>query len=298
MEDRDFNLYKIFLNLYELRSISKTANKLYVSQPAISYSLKELESQLGYSLFYRNSKGIEPTLEANELYSYISTAFNIIKNGEEHINNLDSLNVGTLRIGSPSHIAIFYLSPFISEFRKIYPGVKFEIISKSTIELAQMLETRKIDLIVDTLPIATTSKSVNKVVLSKLQNCFAYNKKKMESCKITTAKDLTKYPLILPSATSSIRMKLNEYMEQNNIKLQPVIESWTTEFMLEMVRQGVGVGYFIKNVIDTQFDKDNFAVITFEDSLPSVSVCAAYLDDFEIPVLSKFVQFLSSKSKG
>ena len=71
MNNRDFNLYKIFLTLYDLKSISKTANKLYVSQPAISYSLKELESQLGYSLFYRNSKGIVPTIEAIELYSYI-----------------------------------------------------------------------------------------------------------------------------------------------------------------------------------------------------------------------------------
>ena len=78
MINRDFNLYKIFLTLYEQKNISKTANILFVSQPAISYSLKELEDQLGYSLFYRNSKGIEPTLEAKELYSYISTAFNII----------------------------------------------------------------------------------------------------------------------------------------------------------------------------------------------------------------------------
>ena len=52
----DYNLYKIFLYLYEEKSISKTAAKLYVSQPAISYSLKELENQLGYTLFYRNSK--------------------------------------------------------------------------------------------------------------------------------------------------------------------------------------------------------------------------------------------------
>ena len=292
MENRDFNLYKIFLTLYEQKSISKTASALFVSQPAISYSLKELESQLGYSLFYRNSKGIEPTLAAKELYSYISTAFNIIKTGEEHINNLDSLNVGELKIGVPSHIAIFYLSSFISEFRKEYPGVKFEVISKSTKGLVEMLETRKIDLIVDTLPVNTTSKAANKIVLSKLQNCFAYNKKTFGKCDIKTVEDLKNYPLILPSENASIRSKLDEYMEQRNIKLKPVIESWTTEFMLEMVRRGVGIGYFIRNVIDTQFDKDTFEVITFEDSLPSGNVCAVYLEDFERPVLSKFVDFL------
>ena len=87
----DYNLYKIFLYLYEEKSISRTASKLYVSQPAISYSLKELENQLGYTLFYRNSKGIEPTLEAKELYGYISTAFNILNDAEEHIKNLNQL---------------------------------------------------------------------------------------------------------------------------------------------------------------------------------------------------------------
>ena len=62
---------------------------MYVSQPAISYSLKELENQLGYTLFYRNSKGIEPTTEAKELYGYISTAFNILNDAEEHIKKLN-----------------------------------------------------------------------------------------------------------------------------------------------------------------------------------------------------------------
>ena len=258
----DYNLYKIFLYLYEERSISRTANKLYVSQPAISYSLKELENQLGYTLFYRNSKGIEPTLEAKELYSYISTAFNILNDAEEHIKNLNSLNIGCIRIGTPSHIGIFYLSSYIADFRKIYPGIKFEIICKSTSDMVDMLETRKLDLIIDTLPI-NSKKDVCKVTLAKLQNCFAYNKNVMKDVSITKVEDLSNYPLILPSATSSIRLKLDEYMESQNTKLMPILESWTTEMMIEMVRRGVGIGYFIKNVIDTQDDKDNFEVLTF-----------------------------------
>lgn len=294
MDNKDLNLYKIFLTLYEQKSISRTANVLYVSQPAISYSLKELESQLGYSLFYRNCKGIEPTLEAKELYSYISTAFNIIKDGESHIRNLNSLNIGEIVIGPPSHIAIFYLSNFISDFRKIYPGIKFEIVSKSTTDLVEMLETRKINLIVDTLPIKTNKKTVKKVALSKLENCFVYNKKKFANCSIKNVTDLQKYPLILPIATSSIRLKLDEYMEVNNIVLYPVVESWTTEFMLEMVRKGVGVGYFIKNVIDNQVDKEDFEVVTFKNDLPSVDVCTVYLEEFETVALKKFIEFLEN----
>ena len=293
----DYNLYRIFLYLYEERSISRTASKLYVSQPAISYSLKELENQLGYTLFYRNSKGIEPTLEANELYSYISTAFNILNDAEEHIKNLNSLNIGCIRIGTPSHIGLFYLSNFITDFRKIYPGIRFEIICKSTSDMVEMLETRKLDLIVDTLPI-NSKKDVTKITLSKLQNCFAYNKNKMKDIHIDKVEDLANLPLILPSATSSIRLKLDEYMESQNTKLMPILESWTTEMMIEMVRKGVGIGYFVRNVIDTQNDKDNFEVLTFEDQLPAVDVCCVYINDFLTTATRKFVELITSDKVG
>ncbi len=293
----DYNLYKIFLYLYEEKSISKTAAKLYVSQPAISYSLKELENQLGYTLFYRNSKGIEPTLEAKELYNYVSTAFNILNDAEEHIKNLNNLNIGCIRIGTPSHIGIFYLSKYIVDFRKIYPGIKFEVISRSTNDMVEMLETRKLDIIVDTLPI-NSSKNVNKVTLSKLYNCFAYNRNLMKDVDIKKVEDLSNYPLILPSETASIRKKLNEFMESKNVKLNPIFDSWTTEMMLEMVRKGVGVGYFIKNVIDIQDDKENFEAITFDEQLPAVDVCAVYIDDF-LPISArKFIEMVVSDNIG
>lgn len=297
MNNRDLNLYRIFLTLYEQKSISKTASKLYVSQPAISYSLKELESQLGYNLFYRNSKGIEPTIEAKELYSYISAAFNMIKNGEEHIMNLNSLDVGEIRIGAHSHIATFYLMPFIIEFRKKYPNVKFEIISVHTQELVERLEGRKIDIIIGALPININNKSAEKKMITKFKNCFVYNKDYFKDIKIDSPEELVKYPLILPSATSSIRGKLNEYMDRANIKLEPAVESWTTEFMVEMVKNGAGIGYFAQNVIDTLEDKDKYGVITFNDTLPELDICAVYLGDFVIPVLKRFIDFLEN-SRG
>ena len=291
----DYNLYKIFLYLFEEKSISKTAAKLYVSQPAISYSLKELESQLGYTLFYRNSKGIEPTNEAKELYSYVSTAFNIFKDAEEHIKNLNDLNIGCIRIGTPSHIGVSYLSSYIAEFRKLYPGIKFEIISKSTKDMVEMLETRKLDFIVDTLPI-DSKKNVTKITVAKLKNCFAYNKNSMKNVTIETEKDLQKYPLVLPSVTSSIRFKLDEYMESKNINLSPTVESWTNEMMVELVKKGIGIGYFIKNLIISQNDSDNFEIIEFDDNLPDVDICCVYIDDFLTAASSKFIELLTNKS--
>lgn len=289
----DYNLYKIFLYLYEEKSISKTASKLYVSQPAISYSLKELENSLGYTLFTRNSKGIEPTIEAKELYNYISTAFNILNDAECHVKNLNNLNVGTIRIGTSSHIGYLFLSNLIKEFNKEYPNIKFQVISKSIQEMTEMLETRKLDIIIGILPI-NTEKKVSKINIKELHNCFAYNKKLLKDVNIKRPLDLLKYPLTLPSSGLAIRTKLDDYMDQHNIRLEPNIEVDTTEINLEIVREGMGIGYFMEDTINFQPDKDNFETITFDD-LPTSEISLIYIDEYTSIATKKFIETLKKR---
>ena len=119
----------------------------------------------------------------------------------------------------------------------------------------------------------------------------------MKDVDVKSVEDLKKYPLILPSATASIRLKLDEYMESKNTKLNPVIESWTTEIMLEMVRKGVGIGYFVKDILDVQPDKDDFEVITFNDSLPKISICAVYNDEILSPAEREFIRIMRENKK-
>lgn len=289
----DYNLYKIFLYLFEEKSISKTANRLYVSQPAISYSLKELENQLGYTLFYRNSKGIEPTIEAKELYSYISTAFNILTDAEEHIKNLNKLNTGCIRIGIPSYLGAFFLTPFIREFRKEYPGITFEILTESSAVMREMLETRKLDLVFDILPI-DTKKNIQKTVVFKFHNCFAYDKNKFSNLVIKKIEDLSEYPIILPGKNSSLRQKLDECIESKNTTLQPTMVVSSVMEMLNMVREGLGIGYFVKELLLEQKDQDSFGIVSFHE-LPTVDVCALCIDDFLTTATRKFIEKIKGK---
>lgn len=289
----DYNLYKIFLYLYEEKSISKTANKLYVSQPAISYSLKELENQLGYTLFYRNSKGIEPTEEAKELYGYISTAFNILNEAEDHLKKLNNLSIGCIRIGMTSQIGMSLLSNYIAKFKKKYPGIKFEVISKTTPEMMEMLENRNIDIIIDTLPI-TSKKNVKKVVLTRLFNCFAYSKNLSNKISINNLEDLNKYDLILPGYDTSVRSKIDEYMESKGIKLNPLVEAETSEMILEMIKDGLGIGYLVEDLVK---DKETYEIITFNHELPAVDVCCVYVEDFLTTATKKFIEMISAFQK-
>jgi DNA-binding transcriptional LysR family regulator len=77
----NYNLYKSFLVVYETKNISRAAEILYISQPAVSHNIKELEKQLNIQLFYKKSNGMSATSEAEILYKYISSAFNSIWKG-------------------------------------------------------------------------------------------------------------------------------------------------------------------------------------------------------------------------
>ena len=98
-----------------------------------------------------------------------------------------------------------------------------------------------------------------------------------------------KYPLILPDGSLPIRNKLDDYMEERNIRLEPNIEVYTTEVLLEMVRKGMGVGYFIQDTILSQPDKESFEIITFEDLLPSTEISLVYIEEYTSIATKKFI---------
>lgn len=94
----DLNLYKVFLTVAQTKNISKAAELLYISQPAISYDIKMLENALGGKLFYRTSKGVELTPEAEKLYNAVSNSFNILSVGEKIFTEDRNLQTGELSI--------------------------------------------------------------------------------------------------------------------------------------------------------------------------------------------------------
>ncbi len=291
MYNDDYNLYKIFVVLYEEQSISKTAEKIYVSQPAISYNLKELEKNIGYKLFNRTPKGIKPTAEADLLYKYIVGGLNIIDEGKNRLRELSLLEDGIVKIGTPSHVGIFYVSHIIKKFKKLYPKIRIEIYSRSTNRLIELFETRKLDIIIDMLPIKIKDDIVKEVV-GESTFCFAYSKKHYPDIKIETEKDLLKYPLILQETNSSYNRNVLEFLQLKGVNVVPDIASWTSEMTMQLIREGLGIGYFIKDILDVQPDKDDYEVITFNDTLPKISICAVYNDEIISPAEREFIRIM------
>jgi len=289
----DLNLYKVFIKVYELKNISKASEALFVSQPSISHSIKELENQLNIKLFYRNSKGVEPTPEAKKLYYYVSNAFNTIESGEKMLTDFSDLKSGVIKIGVPTHIGTCFLAQYIENFNRMYPGIKFEIVNLSTANMIYMLETRNLDLIVDSLPIESNRFKLDVYDLIDLDNCFLASKKYFgylkKNIKIT---DLDKLPFIIPNPNSSIRRELDKYLDKFDIKINSIVDVWTTEMMLDFVKRGMGVGYFIKKSVSDLIETNDFISFDFDNTLPKLKVCIAYISEFQTYASKEFINYL------
>ncbi len=142
----NLNNYKIFFTVATLGNISRAADALFISQPAISKSINKLEEGLGVTLFSRTSRGVSLTEEGEILYHHIGKAFDNINQGEDEIKKINELGMGQLKIGVSTslckHILLDYLKDFIDE----YPHIKFTIRCHSTKNTLRLLEEEQIDL--------------------------------------------------------------------------------------------------------------------------------------------------------
>ena len=147
------DLYSVFNEVAKTQNFTKAAKLLFISQPAVSQSISQLESDLGTRLFTRTSKGAYLTSEGKLLYEYTNAGINMIKNGEQRIADSKSLLIGQLKIGVGDTISRYYLIDYLERFNSIYPRIKLRIINKTTLELIQMIKSGEIDLGVCNLPI-------------------------------------------------------------------------------------------------------------------------------------------------
>ena len=142
----NLNNYVIFYTVAKAGNISKAANQLYISQPAISKSISKLEAELGTALFARSSKGVTLTEEGQVLYEYVERAFDSLNMGEENLKNYKELGIGHIRIGVSTSLCKHILLDYLKDFIKENPNIKLSIDCHSTLNTIKLLRNEDIDI--------------------------------------------------------------------------------------------------------------------------------------------------------
>ena len=246
----DFELYRIFYTVAKNGNITKAAQELMISQPAISKSIKNLEYQLGGQLFVRTKRGVVMTEEGKEFYNYIKQAIEYICSAENKFSELINLESGRIKIGVNSTLTKEFLLMYIKQFHSLYPHVDIQIETDLSSSLIQKLRNGLVDMVVLNLSENTYGSDIEIIKCKEITDCFVVNEnfKNLLDRKISLA-ELNDYPLILQSKGSSTRTFLDSFAIKNGVVLKPNIELTSYSLVVEFAKIGLGIGYVTKDYI-------------------------------------------------
>ena len=261
----NFELYRIFYTVAEQGNITKAALELYISQPAVSKSIKKLEDELGGSIFKRTKKGVVLTEEGKELYSYVSKAIEYLNSAENKFKDLMKLETGNLRIGTSATITRHFLMPYLEKFHTKYPNINIEIKTGLNRDLIRRLKNGLLDMVILNLPYYDNDLTIKEI--KNVQDCFVVGKKyEYLKDKILSFEDISKYPLILQSKGSSTRSFLDNLCMENKIIFKPQMSPASYSLVEDFTKTGFGIGYLTLDFIDKNLiDKDLFILKTKEE---------------------------------
>lgn len=295
----DIELYKIFYIVGKYKSITKAAETFYVSQPAVTKSIKKLESQLGMTLFIRTKRGVILTSEGTVLYEYVKRAMENIKIGENRINSLKKLGEGNVRIGIGTTLTKYFLMKYIDEFHKMYPNVIINIDTSKTAETLKKLENGMIDLAVITA--SNIEQKAFKVEYSrKIQDIFVADKHYYSLIgKNIPLSELNNYPLLLQNSNSNTRNFLDKFTIDNGVNLSGAIELASFSLIIEFAKIGMGIGFTTKDYVKKEIQDNELFEITTIPKIPKRNIFVLTKKDY-LPCFSasKLIALIKKSKKN
>ena len=295
--DVNFELYKTFCCVARNKNISKSAEELYISQPAVTQLIKKLEDQIGYKLFFRTKNGVELTDEGTMLYDYLNISVEVLRNGKAKIKELKSEQDSIIKIGSGASLIKNNLLIPLTKFKKSFLEIKIEITQQTTPRLFEMLDNNLLDIIILNLPYKKNDNVVIKeiedaqdILVASITNYNHYKDNKF------SLKEINSLPLILQSNLSVKRQFLDDFFNKQHITLSPEYEFTAYGLVQDFIKEGIGVGFLNKNHIKKELADGSLFEIKTDFKIPSRKIgIAINKKTLSSKTIKKFVDFLTEQ---
>lgn len=245
---------EFFLEVAKQRNFTKAAENLFVAQPAISKSIKNLENELGVYLFTRNEKNIRLTPEGERFYQYAATIYEQVQLAKLEMSELAGLEKGEVTLGLPSMVGSYYFPKIIINFKKKYPQLQISLFEAGTKKIQSALEEGKIDLGV----------VVSDRIQSNQLESISFLQEEMVVCmpkthplaqqKSITYEQLAAEPLVLFKEGYFQRDIIEKVVEKTGMKANVTLETDQISLTKSLTRKGFGITLFLKMVISDDPD--------------------------------------------
>jgi len=287
--DINYELYKVFYYVAKSLSFSEAADALFISQSAVSQSIKTLEKRLNQQLFIRSTKRVALTKEGELLLKHIEPAVNLITRGENQLCADPKVGV-QLRIGASDTICRYYLVPYLNRFHREFPNIHIKVSNGTSVQCAKMLERNEVDVIVTNSPNPALNDMMDIIPVKEFRDVFIAKKDVFPlHDRPVSFQELQKYPILMLEKRATTSMFLHNLFLEHSLDLVPAIELASNDLLIDLARIGLGIAFVPDFCIRELGD---LAIIETEQELPTRKLVVAY--NLDIPLSDGARYFIDS----
>lgn len=289
MMDINYELYKVFYYVATTLSFSEASKQLFISQSAVSQSIKALEKKLDQTLFIRSTKRVQLTPEGEILLRHVEPAMNLIKRGESQL--MDSATTGgQIRIGASDTICRYFLVPYLKRFHKEFPNAHIKVTNQTSIKCVELLETGQVDLIVTNYPNSYLSSLTTVKKIKNFKDVFIANESFSElKGRKLSLKELLQYPILMLDRKSTTSEFLHSLFQQHQLDLVPEIELSSNDLLIDLASIGLGIAFIPDYCIPHK--SDILFIVETDEELPTRQLVIAH--NHHVPSSKAALEFLN-----
>ena len=281
-------LYRVFKEVAEAGNITAAAQTLFISQSAVSQSIKQLEAELQTRLFARNSRGVTLTADGRMLYEYVRSAMGLLETGEEKLSQSRDLQMGHLTIGASDTVTSQFLLPYLDRFHRQYPAIHIQIISGRSHKVLGLLQSGKVDIAFASTP--QEGASLETFPCLATHSIFVAGAEyPCDFDHVYTLEEIARFPLILLERKASSRLYLEKYFLQNGLHLNPEIELGARSLLVDLAAIGFGLAGVTEEFVRRELESGRLRKLRTSFDIPPRSVDLCVLRD--VPLTSAAQRF-------
>lgn len=255
---------KIFIAVYQLKSISQAAIKLNIAQPSISLAIKELEIHYETKLFDRISKKIYPTESGNQLYSYAIHIISLYDEMEDKIMQWD--NIGTINIGSSITIGTHILPIIINNYRNSYPNLQTFVTVDNTTTIVENILNNNLDIALIEGQIKHNDIICTPFIDDPMEVIVPINHP-LISFKSVSLQQISNYPFLTREKNSVTRKLIDSYFATNQINIKPSWESSSNQALIKAIENNLGIAILPYKLIKKDLEHAHVAQIALDQPI-------------------------------
>lgn len=289
--DVNYELYRVFYYVAKNLSFSVTSKQLFISQSAVSQSIKTLEKKLDRQLFIRSTKKVALTPAGEILFKHVEPAVNLIMRGEDQLQDDAITASGQLHIAASDTICRYFLIPYFKKFHQKFPDINIRVTNATSIACADLLEQGKVDLIVCNHPNMRLSGATISHTVARFKDVFCGNPNCFDLSRPMTMRELSHFPLMTLEKHSTTSEFLHKLFLRQQMEFLPTIRLTSNDLLIDLAKIGLGIAFVPDFCV--RKESKNLVVIHLTDRIPDRQLVVATMPSLPLtPAAKAFVDLL------